>query len=74
MAGMGRTLLGLGLLLLLAGGVLLLAARFGVPLGRLPGDLHWRGRHGEFFAPLGTCLLVSLLLSLLLALAHHLRR
>ena len=73
MTGIGRTCLGFGVLLVVAGAVLLLAARFGVPLGRLPGDLHWRGRHMEFFAPLGTCLLLSLLLTLVLAVFRHFR-
>ena len=70
MAAIGRVLVAAGFLLLLAGALLLLAGRLGVPLGRLPGDLHWRGRHTSFFAPLGTCLL----LSVLLALFNHLRR
>ncbi len=74
MTDLGRLLAGLGLLLLLAGGLILLAARLGLPLGRLPGDLHWRGRHTTIFAPLSTSLLLSLLLSLGWALLRHLRR
>ncbi len=74
MTELGRSLAGLGLLLLVAGGLFLLAGRFGWPLGRLPGDLHWRGRHTQIFAPLGTSLLLSLLLSLVLALLNHFRR
>ena len=53
---------------------MLLAAKVGLPLRRLPGDLHWRGRHAELFAPLGTSLLLSLLLTLVLALVRYLRR
>jgi hypothetical protein len=40
--------------------------RLGLPLGRLPGDLSYRGRGFQVFAPLGTSLLLSALLSLLL--------
>ena len=74
MTDLGRLLAGTGLLLFLAGGLILLATRLGLPLGHLPGDLHWRGRHAAIFAPLGTSLLLSLLLSLGWALLRHLRR
>ncbi len=70
----GRTLVALGLALLAAGALLLLAARLNWLPGRLPGDLHWRGRHTEVWFPLGASLLLSLLLSALLALFHRLRR
>jgi hypothetical protein len=38
----------------------------GNDLGRLPGDIRIEKENFSFFFPLGTCLLVSLLLSLLL--------
>ncbi|MCZ2154021.1 MAG: DUF2905 family protein [Bryobacterales bacterium] len=34
-------------------------------LGRLPGDIRWKGEHGSFYFPLTTCLLLSALLSLI---------
>ncbi len=74
MTELGRLLLGAGLLLAMLGGLLLLAGRFGWPLGRLPGDLHWRGKHTEVWVPLGTSLLVSLLLTLVLSLLSRFRR
>ncbi len=74
MTDLGRMLAALGFLLLVIGGALLLAGRMGLPLGKLPGDFHWRGRHTEVFAPLGTSLLLSALLTLVLALLNHLRR
>ena len=58
-------LLAAGALLLVAGAVVLLASRMGLPLGRLPGDLAWRGRYGSVFVPLGTSLLLSVVLSVL---------
>jgi len=73
MVELGKALLGLGLLLVVAGGVLLLAARFGLPLGRLPGDLSYRGKHVSFFFPLGTSILLSLILSLILYLISRFR-
>lgn len=39
---LGKTLLGLGLLIAIVGVLLLLAGRIGLPLGRLPGDIAYR--------------------------------
>jgi hypothetical protein len=64
MNDLGRLLIGLGLLLLAAGAVVLLLGRVGLPLGRLPGDFTWRGKHGAVHFPLGTCILLSVALSL----------
>jgi Protein of unknown function (DUF2905) len=74
LAPLGRLLIVLGALSLLAGGFILLAARIGVPLGRLPGDIAWRGKHASFYAPIATCLLVSVLLSLLFWVVNYFRR
>jgi hypothetical protein len=63
-----------GLLLLAAGLLMLALGRIGLPPGRLPGDLAFRGRHFTVFAPLGTCLLLSVLLSLILFLIARFRR
>lgn len=70
---LGRLLLGIGLLLVVIGGILMLAGRFGIPLGRLPGDLSYRGKHASVFFPLGTSLLLSLLLSLVFYLISRFR-
>jgi hypothetical protein len=74
MAELGKTLLGLGVLLVVIGTVLLLATRFGFPLGRLPGDFSWRGKNVSFFLPIGTSILLSFVLSLLLYLISRFRR
>ncbi len=74
MAELGKALLGLGLLLVVAGLVLLLASRFGLPLGRLPGDFSWRGKNVSFFFPLGTSIVLSVVLSLILYLISRFRR
>jgi len=67
-------LVGLGALLLVGGCVLLLVSRLGLPLGRLPGDISVRGKNFTFYAPIATCLVLSLVLSLLIWLVNHLRR
>ena len=70
----GKALVGIGVLLIVLGAAVLLAARFGFPLGRLPGDISYRGKNFTLFAPLGTSILVSLLLSALLYLISRFRR
>lgn len=67
-------LVGAGLLLVVAGLLVMGLGRLGLPLGRLPGDLSFRGKGFQVFAPLGTSLLLSILLSLLLYAVTRLRR
>lgn len=74
MMSLGKTLVVLGLLLALAGAILLLAARIGLPLGRLPGDIAYRGRRISFYFPLATSFLLSIVLSLLLYLFSRFHR
>jgi Protein of unknown function (DUF2905) len=66
MPDLGRTLLFFGLLLVVAGLVVLGLGRLHLPLGRLPGDLSWRGRGWSVNFPIATCILLSVILSLLL--------
>jgi hypothetical protein len=74
MADFGKMLLGLGLLLAVIGAALLIAARFGLPLGRLPGDLSYRGKNVSVFFPLGSSILISVVLSILFYLISRFRR
>lgn len=74
MAELGKALLGLGLLLVVIGAVLLIASRFGLPLGRLPGDFFYRGRNVSVFFPIGTSILISVLLSVIFYLISRFRR
>ena len=61
----GKALVALGLLIALAGVVLMLVGR--VPwLGRLPGDIHIERGNFSFYFPLATSLLLSAVLTLLL--------
>ena len=61
---MGRLLINLGILLVIVGLVIVLGERAGIRLGRLPGDIRIEGRRGGFYFPIVTCLLISLVLSL----------
>jgi hypothetical protein len=67
---MGRLLITAGLVLVAAGLLWPLLSRLG--LGRLPGDIAIRGEHGGFYFPIVTCILVSLVLSLIFWLAGKL--
>jgi hypothetical protein len=71
MADFGRTLVLLGVVLVVVGGGLWLAAATGakIPfLGRLPGDIHVERGNWSFYFPLTTSILVSVVLTLILAL------
>lgn len=74
MVELGKALLGLGLLLVVIGALLLFAARFGLPLGRLPGDFSYRGKNVSVFFPLGTSILISVILSVIFYLISRFRR
>jgi len=61
----GKTLITLGVLLVLVGGVFLLADH--IPwLGNLPGDIHLHGKKWSFYFPMVTCIIVSIILTMLL--------
>jgi len=66
---MPRLLITLGLILVAAGLLWPLALRLG--LGRLPGDIAIEREHFRFYFPLASCLVVSVLISLLLWLINR---
>ena len=74
MTHMGRLLIILGVILLAAGVVLTILGRANLPLGRLPGDIVYRGKNTTFYFPLATSLLLSVLLSLVLHVVGRWRR
>jgi hypothetical protein len=73
MGGMGRTLIILGLVLVAAGVLVSLGGRLPVRLGRLPGDIVYRGKNSTFYFPLMTSIILSVVLSLVLWLFNRLR-
>jgi len=74
MSELGKLLIGLGAVLLAVGIVLLVVGRTNLPLGRLPGDIVYRGKNTTFYFPLATSLLVSVVLSLVMYLVGRWRR
>jgi Protein of unknown function (DUF2905) len=65
---LGRMLIIAGAILLAAGLLVTLLGKFSIPLGRLPGDIRIQGKNTSFYFPLATCLLLSLIFSLVLRL------
>ncbi len=63
---MGRTLILIGIVLVVLGLLVTLGERLPVRFGRLPGDIVIRGKNGAFYFPVVTCLLLSLVLSLVM--------
>jgi len=55
-----------GIVLILIGGGVYLAAKFGIPFGRLPGDIRIEGKNGSFYFPVVSSILVSLILTIVL--------
>jgi len=69
----GKPLIFAGLALVALGLFFLLGEKLPFQLGRLPGDLEFRNKNSVLYLPLGTCLLLSLLGSLLLWLLNRIR-
>ena len=66
MENIGRFLMLGGIILFIIGGLVWLGGRFGVPLGRLPGDIHLEGENISFHFPLASSIIVSIVLTVVL--------
>lgn len=64
-SSLGKFLIMGGVILLLVGGLFLLVGKIS-PLGRLPGDIYFQKGNFKFYFPLITCLLLSLLFTLII--------
>jgi hypothetical protein len=71
---LGRLLLILAAVLAAVGALLYFGARLPFRLGRLPGDIIHRGEHTTFYFPIVSCLVISVVLSVVLWLFSHFRR
>lgn len=66
MADVGKILVFFGLLIAFFGVILIFAGRMHLPIGRLPGDIVYRGKHTTFYFPLATSIALSIVLSVVL--------
>ena len=71
---MGKLLVIVGGGLVVIGLVVMFVGKSQLPLGRLPGDIVYRGKNTSFYFPLTTSILVSVVLSLVLYMISRLRR
>ncbi|MGH9698637.1 MAG: DUF2905 domain-containing protein [Candidatus Acidiferrales bacterium] len=71
---LGRLLVVLGIVLAGAGALLLYADKLPLRLGHLPGDIAYQGRHGSFYFPLTTCVVLSVALTLIFWALNFFRR
>ncbi|MBV9075469.1 MAG: DUF2905 domain-containing protein [Acidobacteria bacterium] len=74
MTSLGKLLILIGGVLIVTGAIVILAGRMNLPLGRLPGDLSYRGKNTAFFFPITTCILLSIVLSLIVWLVNRFMR
>jgi len=74
MQQLGRLLLSIGAMFIVIGALLYFGQRLPFRLGRLPGDISYRGQHGTFYFPLVSCLVIGIVISLILWLISQLRR
>ncbi len=66
MPDFGKILIGLGGVLVVLGLLVVLGGKLHIPLGRLPGDIVYRGKSSSFYFPVVTCIVLSILLSFVL--------
>ena len=74
MGDLGKMLIVAGLVITVVGLVLLAMGRMNLPLGRLPGDVVYRGKNSTIYFPLATCVVVSVVLTVVLYVVGKLRR
>ena len=67
-----RTLIAAGIFIILLGGLIILLGKIG--LFRLPGDLEFGSRNWRIYIPIASCIVLSILLTLILWLIHYFRR
>ena len=66
MENIGRFLMIGGVILFVVGGLVFLAAKFGLPFGHLPGDIRIEGKNTTFYFPLASSILISIVLTILI--------
>jgi hypothetical protein len=74
MQQLGRLLLLAGAILLVLGALFYFGPKLPFRIGRLPGDIVHRGQHGTFCFPLASCIVISVVASLVVWLINNFRR
>ncbi|HEX5424962.1 MAG TPA: DUF2905 domain-containing protein [Candidatus Acidoferrales bacterium] len=71
---LGKLLIVAGLCLAAMGAWFVFGGKVPFRLGRLPGDIAYHGRHGSFYFPILTCIVLSVVLTLILWIVNFFRR
>jgi hypothetical protein len=71
---LGKLLLVAGIVMAAVGALFLLGGRLPFRLGRLPGDIAYQGRHGSFYFPVVTCIVLSVAFTLPMWMVNSFRR
>ncbi len=66
-SGLGKAVIFIGVLLIFMGALILLKDKLPFGLGRLPGDISIERENFRFYFPLGTCIVISIILTLVLS-------
>ena len=74
MGDLGKLLVLLGGIVVIVGLALILLGRTNLPIGRLPGDIIYRGKNTTFYFPLATSIVVSVVLSIVVWVVERWRR
>jgi hypothetical protein len=74
MADLGKLLVLLGGTIVIVGLALILLGRTNLPIGRLPGDMVYRGKNTTFYFPLASSIVVSVVLSILMYVIGRIRK
>lgn len=70
----GKMLIGMGIFIAIIGLILLVAGKLDLPFGRLPGDITYHKKNLTVFAPFGSMLVISVILTLIMNIISRWRR
>jgi len=68
----GRWLITVGIIIALVGGLIMMLGRIG--LFKLPGDFQFGYKNWRIYLPIGSCILISIILTVVLWLTSYFRR
>jgi len=68
----GKWLISVGVIIALFGGLMIVLARFG--LFRLPGDFEFGGKNWRVYLPIASCIIISIVLTIIIWLINHFRQ
>jgi hypothetical protein len=71
---LGKMLVIFGIVMVIAGVFLISGVKLPFRLGRLPGDIAYKGSNGSFYFPIVTCIVLSVALTLISWIINHFRR